>query len=175
MTHPGSYPGDPAGQQRGGQPYPAPGAYEYPPVDYGATQPPGYQAPPPGYSPPPQMPPGSFPPPPPYHAYNTPYPSPYGNPYGSPYPPAYGSEPATNGMAIGSLVSSLVGIPAYFMCLPFVGSIIGVILGIVALTQISSRHQKGKEMAIAGIAIGGVCLIGALVVVLLYSSTFFWY
>ncbi len=72
-------------------------------------------------------------------------------------------------------MSSLVGIPAYFMCPPFVGSIIGVILGIVALNQIGSRHQKGREMAIAGIAIGGVCLFGALIVVLLYSATFFSY
>ena len=65
-------------------------------------------------------------------------------------------------------MSSLVGIPAYCMCLPFIGSIIGVILGIVALNQIKSRHQKGKEMAIAGIAIGGVCLSGALILLLLY-------
>jgi hypothetical protein len=107
--------------------------------------------------------------------YDAPYPVPYGSPYGNPYPPTYANQPATNGMAIGSLVSSLVGIPAYFMCLPFVGSIIGVILGIVALSQISSRHQKGREMAIAGIAIGGGCLIGALILLLLYSSVFFWY
>jgi hypothetical protein len=78
-------------------------------------------------------------------------------------------------MAIGSLVSSLVGIPAYFMCLPFVGSIIGVILGIVALNQIKSRHQKGREMAIAGIAIGGVCLLGALILLMVYSAAFFPY
>jgi hypothetical protein len=78
-------------------------------------------------------------------------------------------------MAIGSLVSSLVGIPAYLACLPFVGSIVGIVLGIVALAQIRSRHQKGREMAIAGIAIGGVCLIGALVVLVLHSSTLFWY
>jgi hypothetical protein len=151
MTHPGGFPGDPAGQQPDGQPYREPGAFEYPPADYGTT------------------------PPPPYPAYDAPYPVPYGSPYGNPYPPTYANQPATNGMAIGSLVSSLVGIPAYFMCLPFVGSIIGVILGIVALSQISSRHQKGREMAIAGIAIGGGCLIGALILLLLYSSVFFWY
>ena len=117
------------------------------------------------------MPPGAFPPPPPYHAYNAPNPGPYGNPY----PPGYGSPPATNGMAIGSLVSSLVGIPAFLVCLPFVGSVLGVILGIVALNQISSRHQKGKEMAIAGIAIGAVSLVGAVILLLLNSSSFFWY
>jgi hypothetical protein len=108
---------------------------------------------------------------PPYQAYNTAHHLPYGNPY----PAAYGNQPATNGMAIGSLVSSLVGIPAYFLCLPFVGSIIGVALGIVALNQIGKRHQKGKEMAIAGIAIGGVTLLGSLVLVIAYSSRLFLY
>jgi CBS-domain-containing membrane protein len=117
------------------------------------------------------MPPGAFPPPPPYQAYNTAYPHPYGNPY----PPAYGNQPATNGMAIGSLVSSLVGIPAYFLCLPFVGSIIGVVLGIIALNQIGKCHQKGKEMAIAGIAIGGVTLLGSLLLLMVYSSKLFLY
>jgi hypothetical protein len=175
MTHPGGFSGDPAGQQPGGQQYPTPGAYEYPPVDYGAIPPPAYSPAPPAYSPPPQMPPGAYPAPPPYGPYNAPYPGPYGSPYGNPYPPVYGTQPVTNGMAIGSLVSSLVGIPAYFMCLPFVGSVIGVILGIVALSQIKNRHQKGKEMAIAGIAIGGVCLLGALIVLLIYSTTFFPY
>jgi hypothetical protein len=61
------------------------------------------------------------------------------------------------------------------MCLPFVGSIIGVILGIVALNQIKNRHQKGREMAIAGIAIGGVCLLGALILLMVYSAAFFPY
>jgi Domain of unknown function (DUF4190) len=117
------------------------------------------------------MPPRAFPPPPPYQAHN----SAYLHPYGSPYPPAYGNQPATNGMAIGSLVSSLVGIPAYFLCLPFVGSIIGVVLGIIALNQIGKRHQKGKEMAIAGIAIGGVTLLGSLLLVMVYSSKLFLY
>jgi hypothetical protein len=121
------------------------------------------------------MPPGNFPAPPQYHAYNTPYPGPYGYPQAGPYPPGYGGQPATNGMAIGSLVSSLVGIPAYLMCLPFVGSIVGVILGVVALSQIRDRHQKGREMAIAGIAIGGVCLVGAVILMLVYSSSLFLY
>ncbi|HYO03995.1 MAG TPA: DUF4190 domain-containing protein [Mycobacterium sp.] len=178
MSHPGSFPGDPAGQQPSGQPYPPPGFFEYPPVYYGTLPPAVYPAPPAAYSPPSQMPQGAYPPPPPYlphNSYQAPHPSPYGYPYGNPYPPAYCGQPATNGMAIGSLVSSLVGIPAYFMCLPFVGSIVGVILGIVALNPIGSCHQRGREMAIAGIAIGGVCLIGGLVVVLLYSATFFSY
>ena len=84
----------------------------------------------------------TIPAPPPYGAYNAPYPGPYGGQFGNPYPPVYGTQPATNGMAIGSLVSSLVGIPAYFLCLPFVGSIIGVVLGIIALNQIGKSELR---------------------------------
>jgi hypothetical protein len=117
------------------------------------------------------MPPAAYPAPPLYHPYNPAYPQ----PYGSPYPPAYRTQPATNGMAIGSLVSSLVGIPSFFYCLPFVGPIIGIVLGIVALNQISKRHQKGKGMAIAGIAIGSLTLIGILILIVEHSSALFWY
>lgn len=117
------------------------------------------------------MPPAAFPPPLPYHVYATTHPHPYGNPY----PPGYGSQPATNGLAIDSLVSSLVGIPAYLLCLPFVGSIIGVVLGIVALNQIGKRHRRGREKAIAGIAIGAVSLLASLILVTVYSSSLFPY
>jgi hypothetical protein len=119
------------------------------------------------------MPQGSYPQAPPHPGQDPRYATPYGFPHGNPYPPAYPVAPATNGLAIGSLVGSLVGIPAYLVCLPFVGSIVGVVLGIVALNQIKHRHQKGKEMAIAGIAIGGLCLAGALIVLLVHSSAFF--
>jgi hypothetical protein len=116
------------------------------------------------------MPPGAFPPPP-HHAYDTAHPI----LQGGPYPPRYAQPPATNGMAVGSLVSSLVVIPAYFLCLPFVGSVIGIVLGIVALNQIGKRHHKGKEMAIAGIAIGGVTLLGSLILMIVFSSRLFLY
>lgn len=161
MSYPGSFPGDPTGEPSGSRRDPTPGAYEYPPIDYG-TQPP---VPPPGYSPPgayppppgyPPPPPGAFPPPPP------PPPPPPGayNHYPPAYPHAYPNASATNGLAIGSLVCSLVAIPAYFLCFGFLGSIAGVVLGFVALSQLGKKPQKGRELAIAGIAIGGVGMVG---------------
>jgi Domain of unknown function (DUF4190) len=168
MSYPGGFPGDPSGESPGSRPDPAPGAFEYPPIDYGTTQPPGpppEYSPQPGMYPPPPLPPGAYPPPPagyspPPGAYQ-PQPPPgayYQHP--SDYPSAFPNPSATNGLAIGSLVCSLVAIPAYFLCFGFLVSIIGIALGIVALNQLGKNPQKGREMAIAGIIIGGVGLVG---------------
>jgi len=69
-------------------------------------------------------------------------------------------------MAIGSLVSSLIALPLYFICFVFgpAGSLLGIILGIVALAQSKGRPQtNGRNMAIAGIVIGAITLILGLV------------
>lgn len=80
-----------------------------------------------------------------------------------------------NGLAIGSLVSSLVGIPAAVVCFGFIGSILGIVLGIVALNQIGKSGQKGKGMAIAGIALGALGLVGVGLVSVLFASPSLWY
>jgi Domain of unknown function (DUF4190) len=135
--------------------YPPP-AYP-PPSGYGPT---GYQDAP-GYGGP------SYPPPPP--AYGQPYPPPgygagYGGPPGypgryDPYQPYRDRSHETNGLAIGSLVTSIaggvLGIPLSFVC--YVGiliPIVGAVLGVVALSQIKRTNQQGRGFAIAGIAIG---------------------
>lgn len=69
-----------------------------------------------------------------------------------------GGQPAggqqTNGMAIGSLVASILGL----VCFYFIGPIIGVILGYMARKQIreSGGAQGGEGMAMAGIIIGWI-------------------
>lgn len=75
------------------------------------------------------------------------YPVPPAAPYGG-YPPAL-TPTSTNGLAISSLVASCLGI--------FYGitAIVGIILGIVALSQIKQTGQQGRGLAIAGIAVGG--------------------
>jgi hypothetical protein len=97
-------------------------------------------------------------------------PTPYGSapPYGG--PPAYGSAPSygataygsapaygapygaakTNSLAIVSLVSSLVGL----LIIPFVGSIVGVITGHMALGQIKQTGEQGRGLALAGTIMG---------------------
>jgi Domain of unknown function (DUF4190) len=167
-----------------------PPAADYPPPAY---QPPAY--PPPADSPPPYPgradygPPGyqdahgyggqSYPPPPPQ--YGQPYPPPgYGGGYGGPpgYPGPYGSyQPyrdrshETNGLAIGSLVTSvaggLLGIPLSFVC--YIGiliPIVGAVLGVVALSQIKRTNQPGRGLAIAGIVIGATAAVLLVLLVL---------
>ncbi|MFD9660607.1 DUF4190 domain-containing protein [Rhodococcus sp. NPDC059968] len=73
------------------------------------------------------------------------------NPYGAPYPRPLG----TNGLAIASLITSIVG-----GCFYGLGSIVGIILGIIALGQIKQSGQEGRGLAIAGIAIGGAYVVG---------------
>ncbi len=71
-------------------------------------------------------------------------------PYGYGYTPA----PPTSGLAIVSLISSILGLTF----LPVVGSIVGLILGYMARRQIqeSAGAQGGEGLAKAGIIVGWV-------------------
>jgi hypothetical protein len=123
----------------------------YTPVDYPANYP---QQPPPY---PPYPAPSAYPPPTGY-----PYPPPgYGgypgytaDPY-DPYRPT--KPPGTNGKAIAALVTSLAGL---LLCgLP---SIAGIILGIIAMRETKRTGQEGFGLAVAGLAIGAVVVVGYL-------------
>lgn len=151
--------------QRGPHEYPSLENYP-PPVDYPSAYPPapGYE-PPPAYPPPPSYPspvsyghpappPGPYPPPAPYGGYPPPFPDPY-DPYRSAAPVG------TNGMAIGSLICSLLGL--LFCGVP---SIVGVILGFIAMGQTKRTGQDGYGLALAGV------IIGALTVVLMVVGFF---
>jgi Domain of unknown function (DUF4190) len=181
---PGGYEAAPIeqSQQQPDQPaetpaYPPPGAVPPPPA---YQEPPGYSSPgyqqpsypPPSYSPPPSYPPPAggqpgYPPPyPDPSSYGSAsYPPPYGGAPGypppssypdtgySPYSGAYGGQPETNQLAIWSLVASLVG-----LCCG-IGSIVGIVLGAIALNQIKQTRQGGHGLAVAGIAVGVASLI----------------
>ncbi|KUI14053.1 hypothetical protein AU193_08460 [Mycobacterium sp. GA-1285] len=165
-----------------GTPYQTPPAYD---PSSGYPPPPAYAPPPQGAYPPP--PPSAYPPPPP-GVYPPPYPdpadagqgypppygaaSPYGTPtsysgYGTPgYAGGYGApQGKTNGLAIGSLVASAVGV----LC--GVGSLIGIVLGIVALNQIKTSGDGGRGLAIAGIAVGAATLLLNIIVTVAMLST----
>ncbi|GFG94877.1 DUF4190 domain-containing protein [Mycobacterium timonense] len=155
---------------------PAPPAYPAPgyPTDYAAGYPPPYPPPvppPPGYEPPPGF--GG----PPYPMAPSPYggPPPYGPPGypGGYYPPpdyqgGYPSQAAvsgTNALAIASLIASFTGL----LC--FIGSIVAMVLGAIALDQIKRTRQEGFGLAVAGIVIGIATLVVTLVVVLFALGT----
>jgi hypothetical protein len=124
---------------------------------------------PPWHGPSWQAPPSGYPQPDGYGGYLQPGYGPYG-PAGYPaagYPvyPGYAQSPKTNGLAIASLVLSIL--------LWGIGSILGIIFGFVALSTIkkSGGAEKGRGLAIAGISVGfggivlGIGLVIALVVV----------
>lgn len=123
--------------------YSGPPADPYQSVDYPPAYPSGA---PPGY---PQF-------PPPYQGYGAPG---YGAPgYGAhPYDP-YGvaQQPGTSGMAIGALVSSLLGLT---LCFCFIPSIVGIALGVVAMGQTKRTGEKGHGMALAAVIVGAVTIV----------------
>ncbi|MEU3464875.1 septum formation family protein [Streptomyces sp. NPDC006733] len=82
------------------------------------------------------------------------YPPPYGQ-YWYPPPPA----PSMNGMAIASFVLAM-------SCVP----VLGVVFGIIALSQIRKRGQQGKALAIAGVAVSGVATLFVVVMIVLGVS-----
>ena len=115
---------------------------------YGYGQPSG---PPPGYAPPLGL--GYGPPSGPPPGYASPMDPGYGYPPGgSQY--AYVPARKTNGLAIASLVCSLVWLGG-------VGSLLAVIFGFIARSQIkrAEDHPQGNGLALAGIIIGFVGLV----------------
>jgi len=148
MTFPGGDPGQNPRDRSGDTP---PGAYEAPPIEqsaagdhhlppppppapgWGAAPPPGYASP--GYGPPY----GGYPPP----GYHPGYPQ-----------PGYLPAPAgTNTLAIAALVASGIGV----FC--GIGSIAGIVLGVIALNQITQSGQNGRGLALAGVVVGAVSLV----------------
>ncbi|MGQ0745092.1 MAG: DUF4190 domain-containing protein [Acidimicrobiales bacterium] len=75
-------------------------------------------------------------------------------------PPA--ASASTNGLAIAAFVCAL----CFFWVLG-IGSLLGVVLGFVALSQIRKRGQRGRGLAVAGIILGflglaiGILLLAA--------------
>jgi hypothetical protein len=84
--------------------------------------------------------PGSPPPPPPF-------PGPYGQPYGYGFP--YVPARRTNGCAIASMVLGI-------LWLYWIGSVLALVLGYIARSQIRERGESGDGMAIAGIVLGWI-------------------
>ena len=106
---------------------------------------------------PPSMPPGgqAMPGRPPMQ----PQPVPYG------HAGVYGQPQQTSGLAIAALVLGIIG-----LIIPGLG-LIGVVLGIIALTKMRDPRVGGKGLAIGGIAVGAVSILwlGCMMSILLPS------
>ena len=162
------------GHDQGGAPPPAESAGAGPPEEGSAPPdepyPPGHGYPPPaegqappqgGYGPPQGYPPPGYPPP-------QGYPPQQGYPPAQGYPPpGYGAPvpPPNNTLAVVSMVSGIVGLTF----LPLLGSIVGVITGHIARSQIknSEGREGGEGMATAGLVTGyiGIAFWGLMLVV----------
>ncbi|ORV25299.1 hypothetical protein AWB99_22755 [Mycolicibacterium confluentis] len=70
-------------------------------------------------------------------------------------------------MAIASLATSAGGLVLTLLCCAFiVAPIVGIVLGVVALNQIKTTGQPGRGLAIAGIVVGALTLLLALILVI---------
>ncbi len=69
--------------------------------------------------------------------------------------PAYAQAVGTNGLAIASLICGILGT-----------SLVAVILGHIALSQIKKTGQEGRGMAIAGLVLGYLALVVSVIAVI---------
>jgi hypothetical protein len=142
----------------GGNPPSADPAYETPTY-------PTYPGPDPAYGAPMSQAPGGYPPPlpPPGYAPPPPYDAPF--PGGYPGYPGYPvAQQGTNTLAIIGLVSSVLGLLCGF------GSIIGIVLGAIALSQIKKTGQQGQGLALAAVLVGGASLVLNIIMIIYASS-----
>jgi hypothetical protein len=82
-----------------------------------------------------------------------PYQQPYGQQYGQPFPTP---PKTTSGWAIAALIFGIIG-----------GVLVSLVCGIVALNKTKDGRQGGRGMAIAGLVLTGLWVIGGAVFVVL--------
>jgi hypothetical protein len=140
------------------------GGTEYPSLEDSARQP--DPNPPVDYPADAGLPPPIYPPPYPGQPGYPGYPAAAGYyPGYDPYRPI--KPPGTNGKAIAALVTSLVGL----LCcgLP---SLVGLILGVVAMRETKRTGQDGYAIALTGAIIGGLVVAGWVIYLLLSISIY---
>ncbi len=75
----------------------------------------------------------------------------------------------TNGMAIASMVLGISG--PFFCAFGGIGSLVGLILGIIALNQINKNpNLEGKGMAVAGVVLNALSLLGIIIFIIIYGA-----
>lgn len=79
-------------------------------------------------------------------------------------PAGRASLPGTNGFAIAALCCGIFGLFA-------VSLVLAIVFGFVALHQIRVRPQRGRGLAIAGIVLGGLWLVGLVTLIAVGLAT----
>jgi hypothetical protein len=126
---------------------PAPGGFYQQPGEYGGGQAGGFQGGAPGYQAQPA--PGG------YQAQPAPG-------YGWQQPQSYIPAAKTNVLAIVSLVAGILWVF-------WLGSIVAIICGVIALAQTRARRENGRGIAIAGIILGAVGIVTLLATIALVA------
>ncbi len=97
----------------------------------------------------------------------------HGQPGGYPGPPGgyRGAAPAgrINGISVASLICGLAQFLLWFFLLVpgFIAALLGLVLGVVALGQIRRRGETGRGMALTGILLGGLGVVGGVALAIL--------
>ena len=87
----------------------------------------------------------------------------WGPPGWGPAPPSYPPPPSpgTDSLAITAMVLGIVAVPLFIVCVP---AILAVVLGLLGRRNIRRDPAKGgKGMATAGVVLGSLSLLGAIV------------
>jgi hypothetical protein len=73
--------------------------------------------------------------------------------------------PRTNNMSIAALVCGLAQFLLWFLLLVpgFIAAVLALIFGVVSLNQIRQRGEFGRGMAITGIVLGGLGILGGII------------
>src|SRR4029077_17181708 len=81
-------------------------------------------------------------------------------PFHAPAPPAY-VRPPSQGLAVASLITGIVGLVVGTFCLGPVPGFVALALGLVALSQIKKYPDKigGRPFAVAGIVLGSLSVL----------------
>ena len=100
-----------------------------------------------------------------------------GGTQGTPREDPYASQPRSNGVAVAALVIGILALVSGFI--PFLGilfasvlGIIAVIAGIVGLRRAKARAGEGRGMSIAGLVMGALGVILAVLQVVGIASLF---
>lgn len=85
-----------------------------------------------------------------------------------------GQKPLGSGMAVTAFVVGLVGFLTAFIpvinVVSIVGGIVAVVLGVLAVRKANAGQAAGKGLAVAGIVLGALAVIGGIVANLLFGA-----
>jgi hypothetical protein len=89
-----------------------------------------------------------------------------------------GPKPAGSGLAVAALVLGILGLLSFWVpvvnVVAILMAVVGIVLGVLAVRGVKRGTQAGKGMAIAGIVLSALTVVGAIVVnvatVALFSS-----